>query len=110
MSQHQDRRIHADALRRHYRFSQAKRFKRQALVMMASVALGGLIVPHMMLPPGTMQATGTYYFAKAKTWFASGTTAEPGIMVDYGGERYERRLALLRPTPIFGMPRLRRHR
>ena len=43
MSQHQDRRIHADALRRHYRFSQAKRFKRQAVIMMASVALGGLI-------------------------------------------------------------------
>lgn len=101
MSQHQDRRIHADALRRHYRFSQAKRFKRQAVIMLASVALGGLIVPHMMLPQLTMQATGTYYLAKAKTWFASGTTAEPGIMVDYGGEQYEASARIVAAHPYF---------
>src|SRR3546814_17013854 len=69
--------------------------------MMASVALGGLIVPHMMLPPRTMQATGTYYLAKAKTWFASGTTAEPGIMVDYGGEQYEASARIVAAHPYF---------
>jgi hypothetical protein len=60
MSQPHDRRAHADALRRHNRINQAARFKRQAGVMLASIVLGAVAVPYVMLDQQTMQATGTY--------------------------------------------------
>ncbi len=88
MSQHVDRRIHADALRRHSRLSQAQRFKRQATIMLSSVALGGLAAPYMMLDPQTMQATRTFIQATAQAWFASGTTADPAMTISYDGADY----------------------
>jgi hypothetical protein len=45
MSHDSDRRTHADALRRHNRTNQTARFKRQAGIMLASIALGAIILP-----------------------------------------------------------------
>lgn len=88
MSEPQDLRIHADALRRHYRYSQTRRFKRQVVIMVSSIALGGLVGPYVMLDPQTMQATGTYYQAKVLAWLASGTAADPEIRIRYEGADY----------------------
>ena len=46
MSQDSDRRTHADALRRHNRSNQSARFKRQGGIMLASIALGAIIMPY----------------------------------------------------------------
>ena len=89
MTRDRDQRIHADALRRHWRSNQARRFKRHAIILAGSIALGGLALPYLMLTPATMQATGTWYVARLKTWISSGTAADPGIMIGGGGERYE---------------------
>lgn len=88
MSEPVDRRIHADALRRHNRLGQAQRFKRQAVIMLSSVALGGLATPYLLLDPQMMQATGIYIQATAKWWFASGTTADPAMTINYDGADY----------------------
>ncbi|MDZ3833191.1 MAG: type IV secretion system DNA-binding domain-containing protein [Sphingopyxis sp.] len=84
-----DQRIHADALRRHWRSNQVRRFKRHAIIFAASIALGGLTLPYLMLTPTTMQVTGTWYVARLKTWISRGTDAEPGVMITQGEERYE---------------------
>ncbi|MDH7973286.1 type IV secretion system DNA-binding domain-containing protein [Sphingomonas sp. AR_OL41] len=89
MTQPHDRRIHADALRRHFRSGQARRFKRQAAFLLASVALCGLAAPTMILDRQTLQAVGTYCQAKIKTWFASGTGADPAITISYAGANHD---------------------
>jgi hypothetical protein len=89
VTQPHDRRIHADALRRHYRSGQARRFKRQAALLLASVGLCGLAAPTMILDRQTLQATGSYCQAKIKTWFASGTGADPAIAISYAGANYD---------------------
>jgi len=45
MNQSHDRRAHADALRRHNRNNQAARVRRQASVMLASIAMGAVATP-----------------------------------------------------------------
>jgi hypothetical protein len=88
MTQTHDRRAHADALRRHNRINQTNRFKRQAGIMLASIALGAVATPYMMLDPQTMEATGVYAKAEAKLWFAKGTVADPAISISYDGQAY----------------------
>lgn len=83
MTRSDDRRNHADALSRHYLGTQGARFKRQAIAVLASVALGGLALPNMMLGRDAMLATGTYYWAKTKLWAVSGWEADTGIDVHY---------------------------
>lgn len=83
MTQPHDRRAHADALRRHTRSNQAARFKRQAVIMLASVALGGMTLPYIMLDRDAMLATGTYYWAKTKLLAVSGWKADIGVDVHY---------------------------
>ena len=81
MSRSPDRRIHADALRRHYRYSQTRRFKRHAAIMLSSIALGGLAAPYLLLDPRIMRATGTYYHAKVLTWFSGAAGGDPGMTI-----------------------------
>ncbi|WP_373488788.1 type IV secretion system DNA-binding domain-containing protein [Blastomonas sp.] len=88
MSQPHDRRAHADALRRHNRNNRAARFKRQAGIMLASIALGAVAAPYVMLDRQTVRATGTYVQAQAAAWFAQGTVANPTIRISYEGADY----------------------
>jgi hypothetical protein len=89
MNQPHDRRVHADALRRHSLRNQARRLKRQAAIMLASVALGGIGYPSLLLDRPTVQATGTYLLARAKIMLVSGAVADPPIQISYEGRRYE---------------------
>lgn len=88
MTQPHDGRAHADALRRHNRHNQATRFKRQAGAMLASIALGAVTLPYVMLEPQAMQAAGAYGVAKAKLWFAQGTSVDPAITILQDGQAY----------------------
>jgi len=88
-----DHRNHADALRKHHLSTQGARFKRQTIVMLASIALGGLALPNMMLGRDVMLATGTYYWAKTKLWAVSGWEADTGIDVHYPDHVEEARSA-----------------
>lgn len=88
MSEPHDRRLHADTLRRHLRYSQTRRFKRDVAIMLSSIALGGLAAPYLMLDPGIVQDTGTHYHAKMRAWFAGSTGGDPGILVRYEGADY----------------------
>jgi len=83
MTRPDDRRNHADALRKHHLSTQGARLKRQALVMLASVALGGLALPNMMLGRDAMLATGTFYWARTKLWAVPGWEADTGIDVRF---------------------------
>lgn len=88
MNQPHDRRAHADALRRHNRINQAARFKRQAGIMLASIALGAVATPYVELDQQTMRATGTYAQAQATAWFAKGTVANPTVKIRSEGADY----------------------
>lgn len=88
MNQPHDRRAHADALRRHNRNNQAARLKRQSGVMLASIALGAIATPYMMLDKQTMQAACTYAVAKSKLWFSEGTVVDPAITIRQDGQAY----------------------
>ncbi|AJR24755.1 type IV secretion system DNA-binding domain-containing protein [Sphingobium sp. YBL2] len=83
MTRPDDHRNHADALRKHHLSTQGARLKRQALVMLASVALGGVALPNVMLGRDTMLAAGTYYWARTKLWAVSGWEADTGIDVHF---------------------------
>ena len=83
MTRTDDRRNHADALRKHHLSTQGARLKRQTIVMLASVALGGMGLPNMMLGRDAMLATGTYYWARIKLWAVSGWEADAGIDIHY---------------------------
>src|SRR3546814_8671691 len=97
MSEHHDRRLHADTLRRHYRYSQTRRFKRQVAMMAASIALGGLAAPYLMLDRKIMQATGTWHHAKLLTWFAGADGGDPGMKIRDGQTDY-----LVSPRAVAG--------
>lgn len=88
MNQPHDRRAHADALRRHNRNNQAARLKRQSGVMLASIALGAIATPYMMLDQQSMQAACTYAVAKSKLWFSEGTVVDPAITIRQDGQAY----------------------
>ena len=89
MNRIDDRRVHADALRRQRLGNQATRFKRQAGIMLASIALGAVGTPYLLLSPQTFQATGTYFAAKAKLWITSGVAADAPIRISFAGHSYE---------------------
>ena len=86
MIQSHDRRIHADALRRHHRLSQWQRFKRQVGVMLASVALGVVGAPYAMLDKDEQWAIGVYAYARGAVWIAFDD--DPAISVTYEGRQY----------------------
>lgn len=88
MNQPHDRRAHADALRRYNRNNQAARLKRQSGVMLASIALGAIATPYIMLDQQTMQAAGTYAVAKSKLWFSQGTVVDPAITIRQDNQAY----------------------
>jgi len=88
MSYDSDRRTHADALRRHNRTNQTARFTRQAGVMMASIALGAIVLPYAILDEEVLRAAGTYHVAHAKSWFAAGTAARPTMVIRVDGIDY----------------------
>ncbi|WP_231639108.1 hypothetical protein [Sphingomonas profundi] len=88
MTQSHDRRIHADALRRQERDNAFLRFKRQAGAMLASVALGGVAAPYMLLTPQTVRATAIYVQANSVVWLAKGTYAYPTVRITYAGHAY----------------------
>lgn len=83
MTEPHDRRLHAETLRRQFRYGQARRFKRQLAIMLSSIALGGLAAPWLMLGPHIIRATGTWYHAKILAWFAGG--GDPGITIRHEG-------------------------
>src|SRR3546814_10654791 len=86
MTQPHDRRIHADALRRHHRLSQWQRFKRQVGVMAAFVALGAIGAPYSMLDKDEQWAIGVYAYAQGALWIAF--SPDPVIIVTYEGSQY----------------------
>jgi type IV secretory pathway TraG/TraD family ATPase VirD4 len=86
MTQSNDRRIHADALRRHHRLSQWQRFKRQVGIMLASVALGSIGAPYAMLDKDEQWAIGVYGYARGTLWIAF--RPDPAINVTYEGRQY----------------------
>lgn len=88
MSESPDRRIHADALRRHNRINQTRRFKRQVGIMLASVTLGAVCTPYVLLDQQILRATGTYYQAMGKAWLSNGTVANPTIKISFRGTDY----------------------
>ena len=81
-----DRRIHADALRKHHRLSQWQRFKRQLGVMLAAVALGVIGAPYAMLDKDEQWAIGVYAYARGAIWVAF--SPDPAINVTYEGRQY----------------------
>lgn len=83
MTEPQDRRLHAESLRRHDRLSRSRRLKRHALVMLCSVALGGLASPWLMLDAHQMQACGTYVHARLLGWLSAGRGGDPDMTLRY---------------------------
>ncbi|MBO9581116.1 MAG: type IV secretion system DNA-binding domain-containing protein [Sphingobium sp.] len=86
MTQSHDRRIHADALRRHHRLSQWERLKRQVGIMLASIALGALGAPYAMLDRDEQWAIGAFAYARGALWIA--LRPDPEIHVTYKGVQH----------------------
>lgn len=93
MRQSHDRRIHADALRRQHRGNQWSRFKRQAGIMLASIALGAAAVPYVMLDQDRVDAVAAWSVARAKLWLAYGTSADAEVSIRVDGQTYPGRSA-----------------
>jgi hypothetical protein len=83
-----DRRIHADAVRRQLRGNHARRFKRQAGVMLGAMALGAAAAPYTMLEKDAQWAAGVYAYARTSLWVAGGAVADPEISIRYQGAAY----------------------
>lgn len=88
MNQPHDRRIHADALRRQHRGNQFARFKRQAGIMLASIALGAVAAPYTLLDEDELWAVVVYAYARTALWIATDAAANPAIKVTYKGVAY----------------------
>ena len=84
-----DRRIHADALRGQRLGHQWDRLKRQAAIMLASVALGAVAVPYMMLDQARIDAISAYVTATAKLWVLSDKTADTAVSIRLRGRTYD---------------------
>ena len=82
MTQHLDRRAHADAVRRQNRFNQAARWRRQAGIMLASIALGAMFVPSLLLSAEAKHEAAIYRMAQVKAWFAQGAVSDPTLTID----------------------------
>src|SRR3546814_17560529 len=65
--------------------------------MAASIALGGLAAPYLMLDPKILQATGTWHHAKLLTWFAGAAGGDPGMKIRDGETYY-----LVSARPVAG--------
>ncbi len=100
MSEPHDRRLHAETLRRHLRYSQTRRFKRHVVIMLSSIALGALAAPYLLLDPRIVQDTGTHYHAKLLSWFA-GSGGDPGIVIHYEGADYLTPARTVATDPFF---------
>lgn len=88
MSHDSDRRTHADAVRRHNRTNQFTRFKRQAGIMLATIATGAFLTPYTMLDTEVFRAASIYQYAQAKAWFSEGTITNPTMVVHVNGSDY----------------------
>lgn len=88
MSNDSDRRTHADAVRRHNRTNQFTRFKRQAGIMLATVATGAFLTPYTMLDTEVFRSAAIYQYAQAKTWFSEGTITNPTMVIHVDGSDY----------------------
>jgi hypothetical protein len=82
MTEHHDRRAHADAVRRQNRGNQAARWRRQAGIMLASIALGAVIVPSLLLSAEAKHEATIYRMAQVKAWFAQGAVSDPTLTID----------------------------
>ena len=82
MTQHHDRRAHADAVRRQNRINQAARWRHQAGAMLASIALGAIVVPSLLLGDEAKHEAAIYRMAQVKAWFAQGTVSDPTLTID----------------------------
>lgn len=83
MSEAHDSRLHAEALRRHLRYSQSQRFRRQVAIMASSIALGGLAAPNLLLDQRIIEASGSYCQASVLTWFAGTSGSDPEMTIRY---------------------------
>ena len=101
MTRSDDRRIHADALRRRQRLGLAQRFKRQMGILLASIAMGAIGAPYLLLTPQTVQATGTYYAARTKLWLTLGTVSDVPVRIDYAGRAYEASARAVVAHPVY---------
>ena len=101
MTYQSDRRAHGDALRQHNRANQAVRFKRQAGIMLASIALGAISLPYAMLDKEILQGAGTYHYAQAKAWFAKGTVANTTMTIRVDGVDYDSPTAAVVAHPYY---------
>lgn len=88
MSHDSDSRTHADVVRRHNRTNQFTRFKRQAGIMLVSVALGAIVTPYAMLDTDVFRAAAIYQFAQAKMWFSEDTIANSVVTIHVDGADY----------------------
>ncbi|KPF55366.1 conjugal transfer protein TraD [Novosphingobium sp. AAP1] len=88
-----DRRIHADALHKQQRGSSATRFKRQAIAMLVSVAMGGITLPCWMVDHQTIVATATYEWARIKLWAVSAWADDTAVDIHVGDQILEGRSA-----------------
>ncbi|MEO8723980.1 MAG: type IV secretion system DNA-binding domain-containing protein, partial [Sphingobium sp.] len=79
---------HADALRRHNRNTHAARFKRQAGIMLATIVLGAVATPYVMLDKDEQWSSGVYAYAKTALWFSAGVSASPVLNITYHGAKY----------------------
>jgi uncharacterized RmlC-like cupin family protein len=74
MSQFHDRRIHADALRKHQRFNAAKRFQRLTGTMLMSVAAGALCQPYVAMDRQELWTAGVHAYARTAVLVTTGYT------------------------------------
>lgn len=88
-----DRRIHADALHKQQQGRSLAHFKRQALAMLACVALGSVAAPCLLLDRDEIFATRTYYWAQAKLWGVSGWASDTSVDIRVGDQVLEGRSA-----------------
>ena len=81
-----ERRIHADALHKQQQGRSLARFKRQAIAMLVSVAMGAMTLPCVVAGRDAIVATETCYWAEAKLWFTSAWARDAEVDVHIGDQ------------------------